>query len=128
MKTVKMVMLRNYTHRSVLGHSVRFEKEQPTDVPAVLVEEVMLAGAVPVDVKDLEQPEETPEDPAPVGPERTEAFFGAFATLKAANERDTFTAGGRPKKGPLEAELGFKTDTREINDMWAAFEDKGREN
>ena len=122
MKTIEMMTLRNITLRTLSGHSVKFVKQVPTNVPDMCVDEAMAIGAVPIEPKDIE-PEETKFTPEPVGLEREEAILTAIEMLVEENARNKFTAGGKPTKSAMRDALGFELDNREINLMWSKYKE-----
>lgn len=100
------------------GHVINFKKGVPTFVPYVAYDEVMAAGAVPV--------EELPEDAAkavkdPQGSERDGLIVMALEEVVLKNSPKDFTAAGVPHVKVLEGKLGFSIDANERDAAWLKF-------
>ncbi len=121
---MKFTFQRDRVVATTKGHVVSFKKGVPTEVPAMIYDEVIAAGGVPDD--------EVPEAPAKLaarGPvataERELELFIAFETIVARGKRDDFTAGGAPHVKAVEAELGWDVDSKERDTTWVKFKTKG---
>jgi hypothetical protein len=116
----KFVLNRDYVMRTTRGHSIRFEKGQPTWVPVFLEREAVAIGAAPVEgevdmgEKKDEKPEVTPED-------RKARFFAAFKTLETRNARGDFNGNGRPAKAAVEKLTQLDTQAAEIEALWDEY-------
>lgn len=123
-KPVKMVLNRNYTLASTLGHVLTFKKDTPLMVPAIMVHACAQIGAVRADGKDVfEEPE--PVEQQPVDPaQRLVAVRKAIENIVSANEREDFTAGGSPKTTAVSREAGFRVDQTEVRTAWQARNDE----
>ena len=119
------VLNRNFNLPTVFGHIIEFKKGKPTHVPQVCVHAVVAIGATPVDGPiDLLGDEDEPE--VPMSPDdRVGNINAAFKLLEeagsTAENRENFTAAGRPAKKAVEAITGFTVDNRELADMWVAY-------
>ena len=111
---------RNYMLRTTKGHAISFEKDKPTNVPPVCVEEAVAIGAQPVDgdVDVLGEEEAvvhlTPE-------ERKEKMFKAFRTMVGREIREDFTGTGIPNAKRLPAMTGFDVTSKERDTYWQEF-------
>lgn len=117
---VKMVRGRDYNLRSLSGHSIRFKKNVPVDVPPEVVEEAMSIGAFPVDDDDVDVGEEvtnTVVEP-PSGAEREELITAAMENMKIENNRSDFDANSKPNVKKLSARVGFEVSAQERNKLW----------
>jgi hypothetical protein len=117
---------RNYVLRTTKGHAICFEKDKPTEIPPVCVEDAVAIGARPVE-GDADNIDETPEPIIMSAAERKEAVFEAFRTMKARNERLDFTGTGIPNAKRLPQLLGFDITSKERDTYWQAFRAAERE-
>lgn len=122
-KPVMMRSLRKFTLRSVTGHVIPFEKNEPRPVPAIVVSEAMEKGAVPEDEAVLEEVEEQVEVD-PTGLDRENKVKEALVKIRAKNSRDDFTAGGKPKAPVVKEVAGFTVAPREIGKVWQMILDE----
>lgn len=119
---------RNLTLHSVLGHSIRFVKGEPTHVPAPLIPEVVALGAQAVDNEPgIEAPAEKPAAPVLDENDRGQAILAAIELIIERNNRLDFTAGGAPTAKAVEKITGFDVYTREVNSALQAYRDKKAE-
>ena len=114
-----MVLNRNFTHASTLGHAVRFVKDKATLVPNPLVREIIALGGVRADGEDgvaapVKKVDATPTNPA----DRLDAVSEAIEKVVAENTRSNFTGTGMPKVGAVTNEAGFRVDKTELNKAW----------
>lgn len=115
-----MVLNRNYTLTTTLGHSIQFRKGEPTHVPPMLYQAAIGIGAVRADgadpdvIKDEPRGNQPPADPL----ERTEAVRRAIESVVRANERFDFTAAGVPTVTAVSEVAGWKVSAREIAHEW----------
>lgn len=111
-----MVLNRNFTHTSLYGHSVRFEKDVPVAVPNMIVREVVAIGALRDDGKDAIETSKKEADHAPQTiEERTDLILDVIEEMTELNDRDEFTGTGLPKLAVLSKKAGFKVDKTELN-------------
>lgn len=123
MNTVEVKFLRDRVISSTKGHTVRFKAGEPKHIPVVILEECLQAGAIPTDEETaLAVPAPEPVKVDPQGPDRRGAITTKMREMAARNQRDDFTAAGRPDVRVLERELGFKLDARERDELWADLE------
>jgi len=109
---IVMVMNRNYSLGSVLGHRINFVKGRQTPVPKVLIEEAIAVGAERVD--GLATFADAKPGVQPISPDaRAEAVRKALDMVIEKNDRDDFTAAGNPSLKSLERITGFKVDKLE---------------
>lgn len=117
--TVKMVMNRDYILRTNLGHSVRFIKDEPVNVPLIIEETAAQYGAVRVDGQPAFKQEEAkpaqPVDPA----KRMIDVRAAIDKIVEKNKSTDFTAGGTPKVAAVSQVAGYKIDQVEVAKAWA---------
>lgn len=121
----KMVLNRNHTISTTLGHVVRFRKGEETDVPKEVVSLALSIGAELLDAAALAdvQPVEEVKAALPEGDERETAIFKAIATLEERNEREDFSGSGAPNLDALKGLLGFKVDKVERNNLWNRYQE-----
>lgn len=117
--SVKMVLDRNYTVRSTLGHMITFKKDQPMDIPVTMVRSCAEIGAKRVDGKDSLSvaAEEKPSQPVDPG-QRLDDVRAAIEAIVERNDVDDFTAGNKPKVAAVTEQAGYKVDQNEVNRAW----------
>jgi hypothetical protein len=119
-KMIQMVRGRDFNLRSLSGHTVKFKKNVPTDVPPGAVQEAMKIGAFPVEDGDIKVDEEktdmTPVEP--VGAEREEILQAAMENMKVENNRGDFDATGLPTLKKLSARVKFTVSKAERDQAW----------
>ena len=110
---------RNYIMNTTKGHSIRFTKGEPVNVPPICIEDAVAIGAQPVDPTDGDVlGEEEKAQPSMTAEEREAKVFEAFGVMKTRNERGDFTASGLPNNKRLPALLGFELTNRERDSYW----------
>jgi hypothetical protein len=116
------VLNRNYLHRSLLGHTIRFDKGQPVHVPPECEREVAAFGAERVDgpAIDLIDPEKPPVRELSLD-ERKEEIFAAFDLIAEKNDSKEFTAQGVPTVKAVERITGFDVDKSEVLEGWSEW-------
>lgn len=108
------------------GHAIFFKKDVPTLVPDGMQEEVIERGISPVesdgrladagavldskDVKVVLPPQD--------GLTRAKAIVVVMRSLIARNNPTDFTGGGQPNATAVTAGLGWKTDQKEVRQVW----------
>lgn len=131
---VELVSNRNFTFRSTLGHTVRFEKDKPKLVPSEIAGECARYGAIPTEDQpsvrgaSTNTPSTTEEraDNTPKTPEeRKERIQDAMLSMLSKNDRNDFTAGGKPHQKRLSALVGFDVDVTERDQLWAEVREVG---
>lgn len=116
---------RNFILNTTKGHSIRFVKDQPTNVPPRCIEDAVAIGAQPVDPKDGDVlGEEEQVQPSLSPAEREAKVFEAFGIMKTRNERGDFTASGLPNNKRLPSLLGFELTNRERDSYWQKFREQ----
>lgn len=116
---IVMVLSRNYTLSSTLGHVLTFEKDKPMSIPPVMVRSCAELGAVRVDGVDPFEVVEEEKETQPVDPGiRLEQIRVAIDTLCERNARDDFTAANTPKVAAVSEEVGYKVDRTEVSKAW----------
>lgn len=116
---VKMVMGRNFTLRTTLGHSIRFRKDEPVNVPVIIAETAAQYGAVRVDGQEVfAEPVAKPAQPVDPA-KRMKDIRAAIEAIVEKNNVDDFTAGGTPKVSAVSRETSYKVDHREVTTAWA---------
>lgn len=116
------VLNRNYTLRSVMGHTINFTKGAPTYVPPLVEKEVVAIGGEREDGKTLD-PLIIPQGGAQgVDPgERRSSILSAFELIVDKNDPKDFTGQGSPSVKAVERIVEFDTDRSEIAGLWAEF-------
>lgn len=116
--TPKLVLNRNYTLTSTLGHSIEFVKGVPTHVPPAMYRAALEIGAMPADGESVDVLEDS-KPAAPIDPaERAELIMMAIKDIVARNEREDFTAAGAPSVQAVTKAVGFKVASSEIAAQW----------
>ena len=117
---VEMVLDRNYTVRSTLGHMITFKKDVSIAIPAVMVRSCAEAGAKRVDGGDaFVAPKATEQPTQPIDPgQRMDDVRAAIEQMVERNDVNDFTAGGSPKTSAVTAEVGYKIDRNEVARAW----------
>lgn len=112
---------RTFTLRSVKG-TISFVKDEPTNVPANMVMDVVSIGAEAV---EGQTPSLVPVDKqipqAPEGTERDAQLQTAIGLIVERNDSNDFTGGGVPSVKAMEAILGFDVSREEVVGAWKAF-------
>ena len=112
---VQMVLTnRSFTLRTTLGHSIKFEKDVPVNVPPSIVDQALAIGASTV---SGDNPVVAPKIPdvVPVDPiARQRQIRMVVEKMVEANNRVEFTAGGNPKVAAVSARLDYAIDQREL--------------
>jgi len=117
--TVLMVLNRNHTLATTMGHILGFKKGEPTAVPRFLYQEALSIGAEPLEKADAPSLDERPAGAAPMDlAARAEAIDAAVAKIVGMNQRKDFTAAGSPSVKAVERELGYDVDGREVAAAW----------
>lgn len=122
-----MVMPRNWTVRSTSGHTIRFHKDVPTDVPdnMFVIDKCSNFGAefvneadtpVLVDEARDSDPKELPQTAA----ERTKRIEDLLCQMRdnQSMHRDHFTSGNRPRVQYVRDALGFDLRSEEVTELW----------
>ena len=119
---MEMVLNRNYTMHTTLGHTIQFKRNVPTHVPPILRSQAIAIGAVPADGSDPDVlQDEAQANAAPADPfERVEAVRKAIESIVRRNERLDFTAAGIPTVAAVSQAAGWKVQAREIANEWQA--------
>jgi hypothetical protein len=113
--SVPMVLNRNATLASTLGHIINFKKGKVVYVPYILIREAANMGAETVDGTDPRAEPESKKAPQPVDPgARLEAIDKVVGEMLEENARDDFTASGNPKVSSVSERVGFKVDGAEV--------------
>lgn len=126
-KTVEMIMDRNFTVRSTLGHMITFTNGVPIQVPEIMVRTCGEHGARRTDGADVfAAPAEGPRQKQAVDPgERLSDVRAAVERIVERNDVEDFTAGNSPKTEAVSKEVGYKIDYMEVKKAWQQFnEDK----
>lgn len=120
----EMIMNRNFTLDTNLGHRIRFVKGEKIGVPKDCEKLALSFGAEHVVSEDREAalPVEPKEVVIPEGDDRETTIFNAFAVMEERNEREDFNAAGAPNIAPLSAIVGFKVDKGERVKLWNDYQ------
>lgn len=119
-----MVMNRNLTHASRLGHSIRFEKNVPVAVPLILLSEVMAIGAIPADGEVPVEPEVIARKAPESQPERDAMIRKAMERIVQNNNSVEFTTAGIPHTRVIINEVGFEVTTKERDRVWQTMQEE----
>lgn len=116
------VLNRNYLHRSLMGHTISFEKGQPAYVPPECEKEVVAFGAECVDAEapDVLEPEKKAARELSLD-ERKEELFAAFDLIAEKNDSKEFTAQGVPTVKAVERITGFDVEKTEVVEAWGEW-------
>lgn len=119
----QMVLNRNFTLDSTLGHSIRFEKDKPVNVPRILYGQALGIGATFIDGEPavVEQAAGPVEITDPI--DRAAALLKIVTGIFERNNGIEFTAGGKPKSAVVSQEFGFEVTTSEVNKIVQAYYD-----
>lgn len=117
---------RDIVLHSKKGHSIRFLKGEPQEVPKSIRDEVMAIGILPVEAEDAKQVQKDVDAPDPNKPklapddgaERAEAILKVIEAIVENNNPKDFTGGAVPSAASVTAALGWKTDQKEVGDVW----------
>ena len=121
-----MTLNRDYVLTTMFGHSIRFNKGEPVDVPKMAIKSAVAIGAVEAETNSPPNVIEEPRyDGAPADPfEREAQIFEAIKKVVEVNDPDDFTAGNSPRAQALSRVLGYPVDRREINPLWQRYHDE----
>jgi len=111
-----LVANRNVTVRTKLGHTIKFEKDVPKQVPDMVIGHCMEVGVVPVE--DEYKPEEPVPQSSPQGDPRIKEMMDAINVLRKRNERNDFTAAGKPDLRAMRGALGWAPDRQEVDKLY----------
>lgn len=117
---MEMVLNRNYTMSTTLGHNIQFKRGVPTHIPPILRSQAISIGAVPADGSDPDVlQDDVIANAAPIDPlERTDEVRKAIENIVRRNERLDFTAAGIPTVAAVSLAAGWKVSAREIANEW----------
>lgn len=109
---------------SKAAQAIRFVKGEPQEVPKAMYDEVMAVGILPAEGSDAEpaqaavvstnKPTLAPDD----GAERAEQILKVIEAIVEQNNPKDFTGGATPSAASVTASLGWKTDQKEVSDVW----------
>ena len=123
MKTVEIKMLRDRVVSTTKGHTVRFEANVPKHVPIAILEDCLLVGGIPTSEDAVNEIKEEPAAKViPQGGDRRAQILAKITEMVGRNQREDFTAAGKPDIRVMERELGFKIDSRERDEIWTEVE------
>ena len=124
---MKFISNRDIVVRSLHGHAIEFKKGVPTDVPRVMHAECLEKGILPEEgsdknevIKDPAGPVLAPEDAL----EREDAILKVVEAIVKRNVPTDFTGGGHPNAAVVTASLGWKTDQKEVKDVWVKHRER----
>lgn len=118
--TVTMMLDRNKAVRSTTGHMLNFFKDEPLEVPLILVRTCAEMGAKRVDgIDPLPGDDEasTPTQPTDPG-QRLMDIAAAMDVIADKNEREDFTASSSPTVVAVSREVGYRVDRIEVVAAW----------
>jgi hypothetical protein len=112
---------RNHILRTTKGHTISFKKDQPINIPPVVVSDAVAIGAIAVN-NDVDVLGEEEKVVAPLtAAERKAKVFDAFRTMAGREIREDFTASGVPNAKRLPALTGFEITSKERDTYWLEF-------
>ena len=118
-KIITMVLNRNFSLSSTLGHVITFKKDKPMLIPPTMVRACAEIGAIRVDGADPFAVVEEAKEAQPVDPGvRLEQVRTAINTICERNVREDFTAANTPKVSAISVEVGYKVDRTEVSKAW----------
>lgn len=107
--------------RSLHGHAIEFKKGVPTPVPRIMHSEVLEKGILPEEGPDQANAVEEPKAPN-LAPDdamvRYDAILGVIKQIVTRNNPSDFSGGGHPSASAVSASVGWKTDQKEVSDVW----------
>lgn len=120
-KNAEFVLNRDFTLTTIFGHSVEFKKGVPVRVPPIIQADARAIGAVPVgDSEGVDLVPEAKADPVPDA-DRAVLILQAIEQIVEKDDRDDFTATGKPTTGAVSAIVGFKVSSQDLTPIWAKF-------
>ena len=121
-QVVSMVLNRNHTLRSTLGHSVQFEKDQPVNVPHALYAGAISIGAVRADGSDANVLEDENAKVPLTQNEMDKLLREVLIDVESTADRESFTAQGIPTVAAVGKVSGEKYDSKAIAEGWKAYQ------
>lgn len=121
---IEMIAPRNYTLRTKLGHTIRFEAGKGKLVPDAAVSEALAVNILPVENSDLNTADMSGVGVQQVvigGPLREALLITTIADLVKENNGENFDGGGRPKVAVLNQRTGLSLSAKERADGWDKF-------
>jgi hypothetical protein len=122
----KYVSLRNFSLRSLTGHTVHFVAGVPTYVPPPVRRECMAHGIMPADGsidESVKVSENKITKPFQVtGGLRRSVIYKAIESLVETNSPESFDGGSRPKTEPLARLTGFPVQKKETIELFELFQ------
>jgi hypothetical protein len=113
------VLNRNYTLRSLTGHTITFVKGAETLVPPAVVAEAVGIGAERIDAKQDALVAEEKDLPPPMQDgEKEDKVMEAIKLMVERNVRGDFTGNGIPNVRSLERLVGFEVPNRLRDIVW----------
>ncbi len=119
-----MVLGRKHVLATTKGHTIRFEKGEPTFVPPICVPDAIAVGAQPIEGEPVPSliPDDVVVNTGPVdATEREKELQGAIEKLVRANSRKDFTAAGLPSTDAMTRVLGYDVSGAERNTAWQLY-------
>ena len=113
---------RDLVVRSILGHAVRFIKDEPVHVPREMYEAVLQVGAQPAEAIVVD---ENTQEHELTADQREDAINAAFAKIVSTNKREDFAGTGIPKDKAVEKLTGLDIDAKELQTRWKKFTQNG---
>ena len=127
----QMVLNRDHTLISTLGHIITFKKGQPVGVPYALIGAARDIGATSVDDDiqkfeegklEVEKQVEAEKQLVAGDPEyRKKKLFAAFAQIIAEKTTENFDALNKPHAATVSKLAGFRVEVAERNEAWAEY-------
>jgi len=109
--------VRDFTVRTMAGHTLHFKKGEPRFVPPE-VRHLMTEHAIMPVSDDIPVVEAEEKTPPPAGDTRRERIYEAVKMLVELNDPNEFTAGGIPKTSSVSKVAGFTVDASERSTAW----------
>lgn len=120
MSTIDMVCPRDYTLRTLMGHTIHFKANEPVAVPEQAYAEAIAKNIVPAERPDSDSPAGKVQAHI-TGTLRDALLYKAIHGLVARNNSEDFTGGGVPKAAAISPEVGFSVSQGEVGKYWGNY-------
>lgn len=118
--TIMMRCPRDYTLRTLSGHTVQFDAGESTPVPAAAYQEALSKNIVPVEIPDDDEPFAGTLPAEITGTLRDAMIHLALSDIAGRNHVEEFTGGGVPKAITVTQEVGIRLSQSEVGKYWSS--------